>query len=69
MIVGTGTSSAASRWVVRRFGAAYIVREQIAICSAYPLIFAVCWTTSWAIAVSRPSPSAPSWIRWTLGGR
>ena len=31
---GVGTSSAATWWVVRMFGAAYIIREQSAACSA-----------------------------------
>ncbi len=69
MIVGTGTSSGASRWVVRRCGAAYIIREQTATCSAYPLALAVCSITSWAIAISLPVRSAPSWIRWIDAGR
>ncbi len=52
---GVGTSSATSRWVVRRFGAAYIIRVATAVCSANSCTVEVCSTTSWAIAVSRPS--------------
>ncbi len=41
--------------VVRRLGAAYIIRVGTAVCSANSLIRDVCSTTSWVIAVSRPS--------------
>ena len=66
---GTGTSSAASRWVVRRFGAAYIIRAGSPVCSANSLIREVCSTTSMAIAVSRPSRPAASRMRWMVGVR
>ena len=56
---GTGTSRAASRCDVRRFGAAYILREVTAVCSAYSLTAEVCSIASCTIAVSRPSVSAP----------
>ena len=39
---GVGTSSATSRCAVRRFGAAYIQREQIAVCSANSFSREVC---------------------------
>ena len=44
-----------SRCVVRRFGAAYIIRVATAVCSANSRTVEVCSTTSWAIAVRRPS--------------
>ena len=66
---GVGTSSATSRWPVRRLGAAYIQREQIAVCSANSCTVEVCSTASWAIACSRPSASAPSRTRWMVGVR
>ncbi len=66
---GTGTSSAASRWVVRRCGAAYIIRAGTAVCSANSLIREVCSTTSTLIAVSRPVRSAPIRMRWMVGVR
>ena len=40
-----------SRWVVRRLGAAYIIRVATAVCSANSCTVEVCSTTSWAIAV------------------
>jgi hypothetical protein len=69
MIVGGGSSRAVTRWVVRRLGAAYITRLQTAICSAYSLPVEVCSIASWAIAVRRPSASAPSRTRWIVGVR
>jgi hypothetical protein len=66
---GTGTSNAASRWVVRRFGAAYIVRLGTAVCSANSLIREVWETASIATAASLPSASHPSRTRWIVGVR
>ena len=66
---GVGTSSATSRCVVRRFGAAYIIRVTTAVCSANSCTVEVCSTTSWAIAVSRRRASAPSRRRWIVGVR
>jgi len=57
-IVGEGRSSRAKRWVVRRFGAAYIMRVATAVCSANSSMVEVCSTTSCAIAVSVPSRPA-----------
>ena len=54
-IDGVGTSSRASRCVVRRLGAAYIMRVATAVCSANSSSVEVCSTTSCAIAVSVPS--------------
>ncbi len=69
MIVGAGTSSLASRCVVRRAGAAYISRVAVAVCSANSAFCEVCSTTSWLIAVSVPSGCAPSRSRWMVGVR
>ena len=69
MIVGGGTCSRASRCVVRRFSPAYSTRVAVAVCSANSLIIEVVSTTSWLIAVIRPSASAPSRIRWIVGVR
>jgi hypothetical protein len=66
---GVGTSSAATLCVVRRFGAAYIIRVGVAVCSAYSRTVEVCSSTSWAIAVRRPSSAAPSRTRWIVGVR
>ena len=44
-------------------------RVATAVCSANSLIREVCSTTSWLIAVSRPSASAPSRSRWMVGVR
>jgi hypothetical protein len=66
---GVGTSSATSRCAVRRFGAAYIQREQIAVCSANSFSREVCSEASCEIACSRPSASAPSRSRWIVGVR
>ena len=66
---GVGTSSATSRCAVRRFGAAYIQREQIAVCSANSRTVEVCSSASWAIACSVPSASAPRRSRWMVGVR
>ena len=66
---GVGTSSAASRCAVRRFGAAYIQREQIAVCSANSFSRDVCSVASCEIACSRPSAPAPSRRRWIVGVR
>ncbi len=66
---GVGTSSAASRCVVRRFGAAYIIRVATAVCSANSRTVEVCSSTSWVMTESRPSRSAPSPIRWIVGVR
>ena len=53
---GVGTSSATSRCVVRRFGAAYIIRVgDGGLLGELLRRVEVCSTTSWAIAVSRPS--------------
>ena len=68
-IDGVGTSSRASRCVVRRFGAAYIMRVATAVCSANSSSVDVCSTTSCAIAVSLPSRSAPRRMRWIVGVR
>ena len=57
---GTATSSRASRWLVRRFGAAYIIRVGTAVCSAYSLIAEVCSWTRCSMAESTPSRLAPS---------
>ena len=40
-----------------------MTRVGVAVCSAYSLIVDVCSTTSWEIAVSRPSADAPSRTR------
>ncbi len=66
---GDGTSSRATRCVVRRFSPAYSIRVTTAVCSAKSRSVEVCSTTSWQIAVSRPSSSAPSRIRWIVGVR
>jgi hypothetical protein len=66
---GVGTSSRARRCVVRRVGDAYIIRVATAVCSANSLTVELCSTTSWTIACSRPSPSAPSCSRWIVGVR
>jgi hypothetical protein len=66
---GAGTSSGASRWVVARLGAAYIILVGMPVCSAYSLIFAVCSTTSIAMAARRPDRSAASRMRWIVGVR
>ena len=66
---GVGTSSATSRWPVRRFGASYIQREQIAVCSANSRTFDVCIVASCEIACSVPSSAAPSRSRWIVGVR
>ncbi len=55
--------------MVRRFGAAYMVRVPSAVCSANSWIRAVCATASCATAVRRPSASAPSRTRWTVAVR
>ncbi len=68
-IEGVGRSSRARRWVVRRLGAAYIMRVATAVCSANSSIVEVCSITSWAIAVSLPSPSAARRTRWIVGVR
>ncbi len=60
---GTGTSSFAKRWLVRRFGDAYMMRVDVAVCSANSLKRAVCSMTSWTIAVRRPSRPAPRRMR------
>ena len=52
--VGVGTSSRASRVVVWRFGAAYIVRVGLTVGSANSWTVEVSSTTSCAIAVSCP---------------
>ena len=54
---------------MRRFGAAYIQREQIAVCSANSFSRDVCSIASWEIACRRPSASAPSRSRWIVGVR
>jgi hypothetical protein len=56
-------------WVVRRLGAAYIIRVGTPVCSANSLIFDVCSTTSIAMAARRPSVSAASCTRWMVGVR
>ncbi len=66
---GVGTSSRTTRCVVRRFTAWYITRVGAAVCSANSWTVEVCSTTSCMIAVSRPSGSAPSRIRWMVGVR
>jgi hypothetical protein len=66
---GVGTSSFASLCVVRRFGAAYIIRVTTAVCSANSFSVEVCSTTSCAIAISFPSRDAPSRRRWIVGVR
>ena len=66
---GVGTSSRASRCVVLRVGDAYIMRVATAVCSANSLTVELCSTTSWTMACSRPSPSAPSCSRWIVGVR
>jgi hypothetical protein len=66
---GVGTSSAARRCVVRRFSVAYIIREQIAACSANCSSVEVCSIASWTSAVSAPSRRAPSRMRWIVGVR
>ena len=48
---GVGTSSAASRWLVRRCGAAYMPRVATAVCSANSDTVEVCSITSCAIAL------------------
>ena len=67
--VGLGTSSRVSRWRVRRFAPAYIIRA-----GTRGLLGELdqpedCSHTSWAIAVSVPSCSAPSRMRWIVGVR
>ena len=66
---GTGTSRAASRCVVRRLGAAYIIRVGTPVCSANSLILDVCSTTSMAIALRCPLRSAANCMRWMVGVR
>ncbi len=66
---GVGTSSRASRCVVERFGAAYIMRVTTAVCSANSSRVELCSMTSCAIAVSRPSLFAPRRMRWIVGVR
>ena len=66
---GVGTSSATSRWRVRRSGAAYIMRVASQVCSANSRTVEVCSKASWAIAVSRPSLVAPRRTRWIVGVR
>src|ERR687893_16494 len=60
---GVGTSSLASRWAVRRLGAAYIHREQIAVCSANSNI---CWRVA-ASLTARPVTLAVRAARTTVG--
>ncbi len=69
MNVGWGTLSRATRWVVRRFAAAYIVRDGAAVCSAKRCAIELCTTASCEIAVSRPPASAPRRMRWIVGVR
>ena len=66
---GVGRSRRTSRWVVRRLGAAYIIRVATAVCSANSRTVELCSTTSWTIATRRPSRSAPSRTRWIVGVR
>ena len=66
---GVGTSSATSRCVVRRSGAAYMWRVASAVCSANSCTVEVCSNASWPIARSRPSRAAPSRTRWIVGVR
>ena len=56
---GVGTSSATSRWRVRRSGAAYIMRVGVQVCSANSRTVEVCSKASWPIARNRPSRPAP----------
>ncbi len=66
---GTATSRPATRWLVRRCGAEYIIREGTAVCSVYSLIAEVWLTAACSSATMRPSGSAPSrtcdtvWVR------
>ncbi len=57
---GTATSSVVSRWLVRRCGAAYIIRAAVPVCSPNSLIAEVCSCTACSIASSVPSRRAPS---------
>ena len=66
---GVGTSRRTSRWLVRRLGAAYIVRVATAVCSANSRNVELCSKTSCEIAVRRPSASAPRRTRWMVGVR
>ena len=66
---GVGTSSAATRWRVRRAAAAYIIRVASAVCSANSTTVDVCSATSWLTAVSLPSSPAPRRRRWIVGVR
>ena len=62
-------SSGATRWVVRRVSASYIPRLNAAVGSTNSWMRELPSTTSWVIAVSRPSVSAPSATCWTVAGR
>ena len=66
---GAGTFSRARRCVVRMAGEPYMTRVHAAVCSANSVRIAVCSTTSWVTAVSRPEASAPSATRWMVGVR
>ena len=64
---GVGTSSATSRCVVSRSGAAYMWRVAIVVCSANSRTVEVCSKASCPIARSRPSRAAPRRTRWIVG--
>jgi len=60
---GVGTSSRTTRWVVRRWGAAYMCLVATADCSANSLSVEVWSITSWHSATSLPSRPEPSRTR------